>query len=276
MTYPDTSILLPPLLREEETDMSDEHVPDLPPNIKTMCNSEEKWRGKALQDTIAAHNEDIEKLLEKANLFDIWSNQLQDSDAAKRLIPEVFMDAYTSIHFSCYGLYKYAHICLRSQLETSLRLIYFSTHPVEFQWWLVGNEWYRAGLRTREVWGEGYGYFEQLPRIKRFEEICDEANRLFQNARKVPKIYQTLSTYVHSGVFSFQTKSDLFSPTYRIEEFYKWHSNFAEVQSYINILLALGFEDRFCKMTKANKEKIINIGVESAYHQESIKNISGL
>ena len=276
MTYPDTFILLPLLLREEETDMSDLHVPDLPPNIKAMCDSEEKWRDKALQGTIAAHKEDIEKLLEKANLFDIWSNQLQDSDAAKRLIPEIFMDAYTSIHFACYGLYKYAHICLRTQLETSLRLIYFSTHTVEFQWWLVGNEWYRAGLRTREVWGEGYGYFEQLPRIKRFEEICDEANRLFQNARKVPKIYQTLSTYVHSGVFSFQTKSDLFSPTYRIEEFYKWHGNFAEVQSYINILLALAFEDRFCKMTKANKEKIINIGVESVYHQELIKNISGL
>ena len=276
MTYPDTFFLLPLLLKEEETDMSDLHVPDLPPNIKAMCDSEEKWRDKALQGTIAAHKEDIEKLLEKTNLFDIWSNQLQDSDAAKRLIPEIFMDAYTSIHFACYGLYKYAHICLRTQLETSLRLIYFSTHTVEFQWWLVGNEWYRAGLRTREVWGEGYGYFEQLPRIKRFEEICDEANRLFLNARKVPKIYQTLSTYVHSGVFSFQTKSDLFSPTYRIEEFYKWHGNFAEVQSYINILLALAFEDRFCKMTKANKEKIINIGVESVYHQELIKNISGL
>ena len=256
--------------------MSEDGILNLPPNTKTMYESQEKWRTKASEDTLSAHKDEIEDSLEKANLFDIWSNSLQGSEAARRLIPEIFMDGYMSIHFACYGLYKYANICLRSQLETTLRLIYFSTHPVEFEWWRVGNEWYRAGLRTRDVWGEGYGYFEQLEKVKKFEETCDEGQRLFQHARKVTKIYQTLSTYVHSGVFSLQTKPDQFSPRYKIDEFCKWMSNFKEIQGYIHTLLVLGFSKEFKKMSQVNQETVVRVGIESLHHREKLKEVIGL
>jgi len=255
--------------------MSEDGILDLPPNTTTMYESQEKWRTKASQETLSAHKDEIENLLEKANLFDIWSNSLQGSEAARRLIPEIFMDGYMSIHFACYGLYKYANICLRSQLETTLRSIYFSTHPVEFKWWCAGNEAYRAGLRTRDVWGEGYGYFEQLENVKSFEEICDEGQRLFQHARKVPKIYQTLSTYVHSGVFSLQTKFDQFSPRYKIDEFCKWMSNFKEIQGFIHILLVLGFLEEFRQMSQVNRARILGVGVDSPHHREKLKKVTG-
>lgn len=256
--------------------MSEDWILNLPPNTKTMYESQEKWRTKASEGTLLAHKDEIEDLLEKANLFDLWSNSLQGSEAARRLIPEIFMDAYMSIHFACYGLYKYANVCLRSQLETTLRLIYFSTHPVEFEWWRAGNEWYRAGLRTRDVWGEGYGYFEQLENVKKFEERCDEGQRLFQHAKKVTKIYQTLSTYVHSGVFSLQTKPDQFSPRYKIDEFSKWKSNFKEIQSYIHALLVLGFSKEFKKMSQVNQERVVGVGIESSHHREKLKEVIGL
>lgn len=248
---------------------------DLPPNTKTMYESQEKWRAKALKDTLSAHKDQIEASLEKVNLFDIWSNSLQTSEVARRLIPEIFMDAYMSIHFACYGLYKYANICLRSQLETALRLIYFSTHPIEFGWWSAGNEWYRAGLRTKDVWGEGYGYFEQLENVKKFEELCEEGQRLFQHARKVPQIYQTLSTYVHSGVFSLQTKPDQFSPRYKIDEFSKWGTNFKEIQSYIHILLVLSFLEEFKKMSTVNQNRVLEIVIASLYYRERLKELVG-
>lgn len=238
-----------------------------------MHESQEKWRNKNWEETLREHKSGIEKLIEKINLFDIWSNSLQDNDAAKRLIPEIFMDGYISIHFAGYGLYKYANICLRSQLETTLRLIYFSTHPVEFDWWCRGNEWYRKGLATKDVWGEKYEYFRQLEYVKKFEKECDRDKKLFEEGQRVNKIYHTLSKYVHTSAFSFQTKPDDFSPKYKIEEFMKWVDNFKEIQEYINILLIFGFPKEFEKLNSTGQEKIREIAIESPHYKEKLKEV---
>lgn len=252
--------------------MSKNDPPKLPESTRIMHESQEKWRSKAWKETLEKHKDEIEEMLEKINLFDIWSNTLQNNDAAKRLIPEIFMDGYVSIHFAGYGLYKYANVCLRSQLETTLRLIYFSTHPVEFDWWCKGNEWYRKGL-DRDVWGERYDYFKELEYVKKFEKECDEDKRLFQEGKKVNKIYQKLSEYVHSGIFSLQTKPNYFSPKYEINEFKSWANHFKEIQEYINILLILGFPKEFNEFSKNSQEKIKKSGIESSHYKEKLKGV---
>lgn len=255
--------------------MSEDRILDLLPNTRTMYESQEKWRTKASEDTLSSHKDEIENLLEKANLFDIWSNSLQGSEAARRLIPEIFMDGYMSIHFACYGLYKYANTCLRSQLETALRLIYFSTHPVEFDWWCKENKWYRSGLKNRDVWGEGYEYFKQLEYVKKFEGTCRTDQRLFTEGSKVNRIYDRLSAYVHSGVFSLQTRPDEFSPRYKIQEYKKWTGNFKEIQSYINVLLALGFPEEFKRIGEGSRDRVLQVGIESLHHREKLKEVIG-
>lgn len=241
---------------------------DLPELTKTMHESQEKWRSETWNQTLSKHKEEIEKLLQKISVFDIWSNSLQNNEAAKKLIPEIFIDSYISLHFACFGLYKYANICLRSQLETVLRLIYFSTHPVEFDWWCKGNEWYREGLKSKDVWGEGFKYFAQLDYIKKFEKRCEKQKRLFHEAQKINKTYKKLSGYVHSSALAFQTKPEelLISPKYDLEEFKRWIRSFKEVQEHINILLILSFHREFKKLSKTNREKIGKIGVESSYY----------
>lgn len=251
--------------------MSKSNLSSLPDNTKIMHESQEKWRNKNWKETLEEHKSGIEKVIEKINLFDIWSNSLQDNDAAERLIPEIFMDGYISIHFAGYGLYKHANICLRSQLETTLRLIYFSTHPVEFNWWCKGNEWYRKGLATRDVWGEKYEYFKELEYVKEFEKKCNEDRRLFQEGKRVNKVYQKLSKYVHTSAFSFQTKPDDFSPKYKVEEFERWIDNFKEIQEYINILFILGFSKEFEKSSNTSQEKIKEIAIESSHYKEKLK-----
>lgn len=248
---------------------------DLPELTKTMHESQERWRSEIWKQTLDNHKEEIEKILQRISVFDIWSNSLQETEAAKRLIPEIFIDGYISIHFACSGLYKYANICLRSQMETVLRLIYFSTHSVEFDWWCKGNEWYREGLKSRDVWGEGFKYFAQLESIKRFEKKCKKDKRLFQEAQKINKIYKKLSRYVHTSALAFQTKPQemLISPKYEIKEFKRWIKSFKEIQEYINILLILSFHREFKKLGQTNRERIRKTGVESSYYRKILEEV---
>lgn len=255
--------------------MSQKDISSLPDNTRIMHESQEKWRDSNWKDTLEEHKSEIEELMQKINLFDIWSNSLQDNAAARRLIPEIFMDGYISIHLAGYGLYKYANICLRSQLETTLRLIYFSTHPVEFDWWCKGNEWYREGLATKDVWGERYGYFTQLEYVKKFEKKCTNHKKLFAEGQRVSKIYQKLSRYVHTSAFSFQTKPDDFAPKHKIKEFAKWIDNFKEIQEYINLLLILGFAKEFEKLNSTSQERIRKTAIESPHYEEKLREVLG-
>lgn len=250
-------------------------VTDLPTETKTTHESQNKWRSKNWRKTLNVHKQDIEELLKKISLFDIWLNKLQHDDVAMKLIPEIFMDAYISIHFAGYGLYKYAHMCLRSELETAMRLVFFSTHPVEFSWWSDGNEWYRDNV-TGDVWGRGYLYFEQLDNIKEFEKSCDDNKKLFGGKKVgIRGVYKTLSKFIHSGAGHFQTRVDRVSPKYDSDEFEEWNKIYEKVQTYILMILALGFADKFKAMTNTQRNKILDIGMD-AYYEEKLKRILGL
>lgn len=256
-------------------------VSDLPTETKTIHESQNKWRRENWQKTLKEHKQDIEELLKKISLFDIWVNKLQHSDVAVKLMPEIFMDAYISIHFAGYGLYKYAHMCLRSELETALRLVFFSTHKVEFEWWFEGNEWYREKLNYPDVWGRGYMYFGQIENIKKFEKECDNNEKLFAGDKGgvIREIYKTLSKFIHSGAGHFQTRAERISPKYDSNKFREWYETYEKVQTYIHIILALGFVDKFKAMTDTQRNKILNVGITigmDTYYKEKVEQTFGL
>lgn len=252
-------------------------IADLPVETKTIHKNQNKWRRKNWEKTLKENKQDIEKLITKINLFDIWANKLQSFSPAKILIPEIFMDACISIHFAGYGLYKYTHMCLRSELETTLRLVYFSTHEVEFNWWAKGNEWYREKYNWPDVWGRGYTYFTLLDVIDDFEELCDDRKKLFGEKGKgaISRVHKELSKFIHSGAGHFQTRADRVSPEYNPDEFRGWHETYERVQIYIHIILALGFADKFKDMASSQRNKILNIGIDD-YYREKVKQVLSL
>lgn len=251
--------------------MTSLRIRDLSTETKKMHESQNNWRRRSWTKTLKDNEDKIEKLITKINLFDIWSNKLQGVPAAKILIPEIFMDAYISIHFAGYALYKYAHMCLRSELETALRLVYFSTHEVEFSWWSKGSEWYREKLNWPDVWGRGYRYFGQLDEIKEFEKLCEANKKLFSGSEVgVSGTHKELSKFIHSGAGHFQTRGDRVSPKYDSNEFEKWLKTYERVQVYVHVILALGFADKFIDMTSAQRDKILNIGMDD-YYKEKVK-----
>lgn len=248
-------------------------IENLPLALKGVYDSQLKWCDKNWHSTLKGHSKELSKLVEKVDVFDIWSNSLQDIEVAKSLIPEIFMDAFISIHLACIGLYKYANACLRSEIETVLRLVYFTTHPVEFEWWREGNEWYR---KYKDVWGEGYTYFDQLKVVKEFNKEFVKSKQVQKTLfNKINQIYGILSKYVHSGISAFQTSLN-FSPKYNINDFKRWSSNYREVQECINLVITLGFSEKFRKIRRTDQAKILRVGLVEKDYKKRLKDIFGL
>lgn len=252
---------------------------NLSDRTKIMHETQAKWRDKNWKNALKNNDSKIEELLEKIELLDIWRSGLPNNEVVKSLMREIYMDAYVSIHFSCFGLYKSAYMCLRSEFETILRLIYFSNHPVEFKWWKDGNEkWIRDLLKGSDVWGNQYSYLRHINEIKSFDELNTMPNeKFFGDNGKLKLIYSTLSKHVHSIAPYLQTKrSGSFSPKYIQDEFDKWYENFKNVQIYINTLLALGFPENFKKLSITERNKILDIGISSLHYKNNVKQTLGI
>jgi len=253
-------------------------IDSLSERTKVMHETQAKWRDKNWKNTLKDNDAKVEELLEKIELLDIWRNRLPNIEVVKTLMREIYMDAYVSIHFSCFGLYKSAYMCLRSEFETVLRLIYFSHHHIEYQWWRAGDEkWIKDLLRGSDVWGREYAYFKHIEQIKKFDDLNTRENqKLFGNKGKLKAIYSTLSKHVHSVAPYLQTRSGSFSPKYNKDEFEKWYNTHKEIQQYINVFLALGFPDRFKKMPTEERDKILDIGIASTQYKNNVKQTLGI
>lgn len=239
----------------------------LPRLTKIMYDSQLRLNTKNWEDTLKNNSAETEKLLEMVSVFDTWRGSLVTyGDVARDLIKEAFMDAYMSIHFACMALYKQANVSLRTELETALRLIYFSTHPVEFKWWKDDKDYFQG----RHVWGENYEYFMHLDNIHSFNSKA--RIQLFNEIRRT---YKVLSKYVHGSFPSFQTTIQGVAPTYKIGEFRKWVSRFKDVQKYVNTVLALGFDSEFKSSGAANQRKILKV-IGTTSYKKGLKQTLGL
>lgn len=233
-------------------------VDSLPRLTKIMYDSQLRLNTKNWEDTLKTNYGEIEKLLEMVSVFDTWKNTLERKygNVARDLIKETFMDAYMSIHFSCMALYKQAHVSLRAELESVLRLVYFSSHPIEFKWWKEDRDYFKR----KHVWGDNYEYFMRLEEVHSFNTKAK-----VQLFNEVASIYHTLSKYVHGSFPAFQTTRIGVAPTYQLGEFRKWVGRFKEVQRYVNTVLALGFSEEFKLSGVANQRKILKVIGNTVY-----------
>lgn len=252
-------------------------IADLPDKTKIMHTTQNKWRKKNWEDTLRNKTIDLENLLSLIEVFDIWKNRLPKDDATKSLSREIFADAYMSIHLACFGLYKNAYMSLRSQLETAMRLIYFSNHPLEYRLWIGGDEkWIGDLLKGSDVWGLNFKYFLYIPTVNQLEDDLPQSNKLINGSSpKLKELYSKLSKHVHSGGPFLQTRRGQLSQKYNQVEFDAWSILFKDVQKYINILFALCFSETFKKMPGHETNLILDLVIGVDY-KTSIRNICSI
>ncbi|MDD5186893.1 MAG: hypothetical protein PHF57_01645 [Methanoregula sp.] len=237
------------------------------PEMREFYKTFEKWSDKSWSATLSAHEKEIQYLSKKPPFFDFWTNTLSDNPVALHFFPEIFFDSYMSIQFASMGLYKYAIMCLRSELESTLKMIYFSDHPVEFKWWVNGIE--IDGITSKKhVWGDGYVYFQNLDNIKLFNSKFNDKNQLINN---IKTIYSTISKYVHTSAKSFQTSQSSITPKYDIEDFNGWKLKFDTTQEYIHVLLILIYFEKFKLTDSKDRDELIKICVNDSNYNSNLK-----
>jgi hypothetical protein len=227
----------------------------LAPLARTMYESQSRWVARNWQDTLAAHARAVETLLDSISVFDLWKKMLggRYHEIGKDLLPEIFMDAYVSVHFACMGLYKQAHVCLRAELETVLRLAYFAVHPVEYGWWSSQEHYFSK----KDPWGNDYEYFRHLIEVKEFQRACSQSGNRIMVFDDVRRLYSRLSQYVHAERAAFLTTPDRFAPRYQQPEFRKWCKAFQETQRHGNVVLVLAFAQDFKGAGRTTQKEIL-------------------
>ena len=237
---------------------------------RSLYETFDSWNESNWKLTLSNHDEEIKNLLDKLNLFSIWTDTLSDNDAAAKLLPEIFYDSYMAIHFTAMGLYRYANMCLRSELETTLRLVFFSTHPIEFMWWREGKDMFEITGKNH-VWGNNYNYFIHLDKVSEFNLKCRDSKKLFV---KVKESYKNLSSYVHTSSSAFQTSPGSISPKYNVDLFEDLESVFVDIQDFIHIILILAFFNQFKCASIQNQNAIIEFGINHKFYKKKILEIT--
>lgn len=252
-------------------------VSDLPAQTMIMHDAEVKWRKKNWEDSLRNHSNEIEELLSLIALFNIWKNRIPQNESTRYLSKEIYTDAYISIHLASYGLYKNAYMSLRSQFETAIRLIYFSSHHHEFKLWRGGEEgWINTLLKGPDVWGHGFKYFNYIQKVKELEDLGSKRLWLLKGDNpKLIEIYSKLSKHVHSGGPYLQTRTGRLSAKYDYDEFSSWVKMFKDVQMYVNILFALCFPEPFLRMTDLERDQVLNLAIGADY-KDHVKQVHGL
>jgi|GEM_PF-2499532 len=254
------------------------NVNNLPRLLKNVHTAQKKWRQQNYEQSIVEFKDENEKILEIMNFYGKWKGHFHGKKIAEKMIPEIFMDGLTSMHFALLGLYKYANMCLRSQLETALRLIYFIDHPREYGWWLNSNEWYKS-VRQNYVWGEDFSYFKQIDFINKFDKDCEGKKKIYSPSSSgktgdlLKDIYGKLSKSIHTSAQHFQTSTGKFSPKYSKPRMEEWIKSCKDLQCYILISLILSFPNEFKKMSPTEKNMILTKGVVDQDYIDKINKI---
>lgn len=253
-------------------------VNDFPRLLKNVHNAQKKWRPQNYKNSIAEFWDKIEEILEILNFYGKWKNKFQEVKIAEKMIPEIFMDGLNSLYFALLGLYKYANMCLRSQLETALRFIYFIDHKREYEWWLSGNEWYKSSKQAY-VWGDDFSYFKNIDIINKFDKGCEGGKKIYSSSGSgrsgdlMKEIYSKLSKSIHTSATHFQTSTGKFSPKYSKPRMQDWIKSCKDLQCYIIISLILSFPSEFKKMSTTESDTILTKSIADQDYIRKIKEL---
>jgi hypothetical protein len=251
-------------------------VNNLPRHLKAIHKSQIKWTRDNWRISCDSHSTEIESLLKKIHSYRIWKSHMQSVEIAKKILPEMVMDGLTSVHFSNFGLYRYANSCLRSLLENGMRLVYFVNHEVEFKWWLDDNEWYKD-QKQKYVWGSNFDYFRHLENITIFNDNCTNSKRIFTGSQAngflIKKLYKRLSSAIHASADAFHTSNSVPSPAYDVDKFNDWKQNFIEVNQIISIVLSLGIPHYFTHIRPRERDEIFSSCIMDTDYINEIKRI---
>lgn len=160
------------------------------------------------------------------------------------IFDELFEDINASYFLALLGLYRSAHMHMRSSIELSLQLLYFFHHPIEYKLWQEGNFVIKFD-KLQE-------YFIKHPNFE--TDITPLIQNIFKN-------WKTFSKHIHgeSPIF-FQCEKDVRKTnTFSRKDFGIWKSNFEKNTYYLNKLFLLFFKKDFNRIPEASRNILTSL-----------------
>ncbi len=165
-------------------------------------------------------------------------------DSFDLILDEIFEDINSSFFLSLIGLYRSAHMHLRSSIEITLQLIYFIHHPIEYKRWKDGNFVIKHDKITQ--------YVATHPNFD--TDISSLMTTITQYWKKFSK-------HIHgeSPIF-FQSETDVRKTnTFSIKDYNIWKGNFTKNIYVLNKLLLLFFKNDISRFPHKSFEMLTSI-----------------
>ena len=144
------------------------------------------------------------------------------------IIDEIFEDINSSFFLAMFGLYRSAHMHLRSSIELSMQLLFFIHHPIEYHLWKEGDFVIKHDKLT--------SYLQNHP------NFTVSISSLLET---ITKNWRTFSNHIHgeSPIF-FQCEKDARKTnSFAVKDFNIWKTNYTKNIYYLNKLFLLFFKN---------------------------------
>ena len=158
------------------------------------------------------------------------------------VVNEIFEDINSSFFLSLMGLYRSAHMHLRSSIELTFQLIYFIHHPIEYMKWKDGNFVIKHDTLTQYIKG----------------------NPMFDNdieslINTITTSWKKFSKHIHgeSPIF-FQCEKDARKTnSFSVGDFNIWKGNYMKNIYLLNKLLLLFFKNKLNQFPSKSRDFLV-------------------
>lgn len=166
------------------------------------------------------------------------SLQLTDYDS---ILNEMHEDVNASLFLALLGMYRSAHMHMRSSIELTMQLLFFIHHPIEFKQWKEGNFIIK--------------HDKLVEYLKNHPNFDGKADNVLSN---MTRNWKHFSKYIHgeSPVFFHCTTEHRETQTFSTKEFNIWKSNYSKNIYFLNSILYLFFSLEESRFPEPNRNLI--------------------
>lgn len=159
------------------------------------------------------------------------------------VIDELFEDINSSFFLALMGLYRSAHMHLRSSIELTLQLIYFIHHPIEYSKWRNGDFVIKHDVLTQ--------YIKSHPAFD--GDIDTLVNTITQSWKKFSK-------HIHgeSPIFFQCEKGVRKTNSFTVADFNIWKTNYLKNIYLLNKLLLMFFKTDLNRIPNSSRKILLS------------------
>lgn len=195
--------------------------------IKELFININQAMGRNVIDTVAAHNNEIGKLLLKIELIQQAGDIINSS--CNEVIREVQNDIINSMIFMSQAFYRNSMMCLRSALELSLSYVYYHDHNYEYILW--------KNNKVDMSWAKLFSDVEGIVNKQYLCLFISGQLKIEELREKIKECYHDCSEYVHGKYMYMQSINEM-KITYDGEAVREY---FDQVNSVADIMILLLF-----------------------------------